>query len=851
MSLFRGNFSIAALAILVLIILTGLVIILAKPVWSLEGKTSMNIDVRQIATMDTYCLLDHQRYDFLRIYHKVNNTILQYSNRSTGKQSEMELTKRQVSDYPVVKTNDNAWFCLRDDKYNCFLASAFNENQEPVPSQYLLHENPWTEDLTRNYSIFDDSLKIGFNVYKNCSKPFEIITEADETLLQLQQTKYMELMNLPIIKVDESPKFKEIANTLTEYLHREFTNRDVYRIITDRMRKDWLNSSLDNARGERFFNGKILAASDINGDGSDELIVIVAGDRLFPGYLLCYDIQNKTNLWKLPMYTTLEHLYFQDIDNDGIEEIILAFYASGIKCSSDWFDHPIKLQSTKSYVVVLDNNGHVKKFRDKEAILITGGYASRPIICPLDSGKILVAPTHSNDNAKHKLLSVDFLHDQIDTLSISYNDALMMDKTGDIIEFYTLNNGILKKTRIGSDLIEMETVEKFQQDSFSLDPGANCYFQNEKYQILSPLKIINGELNTIYSDSSISPTNIMQRGNTVYLSQNIPSSSTNNLIKITLSENHNINYNYVVIWIFLLILLLVYIVTKAMFSIPQDTVDGSYAVLYRFLGFIYNWRIFGKTSVYTQPVIGSLSQKKFYNIITDLCENYQELSVRNLGFVKLYVYRLAIDNEMHIVQRIAHDIKNQVHLVNLQLQEGLCSENITPVLQSEIDKVALTISEIFNKTSMLSNFSRINLMQMEKCNLISIIDDILIRYNAHPRFQDIVWDPEFDRIMIMGDENLLLTAIMNIMENAIKYSPPHTQIFIGISLSKETVSLIFRNTRIVEVNLKQISDSIPSGSGIGLLITEKIVLNHDGKFEFLLINGDAQIEIELQCLNIL
>ena len=93
--------------------------------------------------------------------------------------------------------------------------------------------------------------------------------------------------------------------------------------------------------------------------------------------------------------------------------------------------------------------------------------------------------------------------------------------------------------------------------------------------------------------------------------------------------------------------------------------------------------------------------------------------------------------------------------------------------------------------------------------------------------------------MIFGDEGTLVEAIVNIVGNAIKYSPSGSHVDItatyidqkiviriqdnGLGISKEDLPFIFE-----DFYCRSDVNKPTSGSGVGLALTRRIVEAHDG-----------------------
>jgi len=100
-------------------------------------------------------------------------------------------------------------------------------------------------------------------------------------------------------------------------------------------------------------------------------------------------------------------------------------------------------------------------------------------------------------------------------------------------------------------------------------------------------------------------------------------------------------------------------------------------------------------------------------------------------------------------------------------------------------------------------------------------------------------------IMIKGNEILIQRTIMNLLENAIKYSPKKSEIKVAISLNKSdaVISVSDSGPGIPMKEQKKIFDRFyridksrsrkTGGSGLGLSITKEIVEAHHGTIDLI------------------
>ena len=96
------------------------------------------------------------------------------------------------------------------------------------------------------------------------------------------------------------------------------------------------------------------------------------------------------------------------------------------------------------------------------------------------------------------------------------------------------------------------------------------------------------------------------------------------------------------------------------------------------------------------------------------------------------------------------------------------------------------------------------------------------------------------KLRVMGDPGLLQVAVSNLIANAVKYSPDHTRVGVGVRLSKGFVEIAVtdQGVGIPESDLDRVFERFyrvdparsraTGGTGLGLAIVKHVVGNHGG-----------------------
>ena len=798
--------------------------IMIKPYWLMEGGLAYKAEVNSLTSANSACFVENPQYDTVLAMNRSGNCVIKYRNSETGLLAEHEYYGISAQKVPMVWEHDNAWFCVKEGNSKLLLVNAFDSDGAPNAEMRVIHEPFYKENLFTPETEIGNQKIYGFVIDDELLDGFKLEDKSDSLRLIFSQKIYDSINNTTIMDYDKSATFQSLSDSLSVWLKMPVSKEDVFKIIANTRKSYWFKNQRTNGNMSNNMSGQIMASGDLNADGFRDFLIFTGGSRMIPNSLIGYDPVHKEKLWEYPYYEGFIECEIIDIDDDNEPEIIIGTTSSGGRHGANWFELEDPLNRYYCSLLILDKNGKIKQINGEKAHYITGGFSWSTKFCVLPDKRIVFG-TDNYINQEQKFLQIfDPANGKIDTLNISFTTLLDLDMIdNELVMLHRKGNQHFKSTYV--DLMERDT-RSFESETVLKPVSLNnkIYYNSKLFRFMYPLTILDEDFRVIYQNTEPnSCSGLMIRDNIVNVVVDVGNGKTT-LYNIKLLKNDSFDLRWIVAWLLLVVGYLVYILTKAFFKIPGKAIEGSYAVLYEIFGILFNWRIFGKTSIYTQPVIASLSRQRFYNTMDDLADSYQEVQTRNLGIVKLHFFLMIIDNEMHIIQRIAHDIKNQVHLVNMKLSETDRDEQ----------SIEESMNVIFEKTVMLSDFSRINLMQKNEINLITLLDTVLIKFSAHSRYNDIIWEPEENSMIIEADENLLQIALLNILENSLRYSPYNTPVNIKAYEKRSKVYVKILN----EID----DDNTVKGSGIGLLAAERIIAAHGGEFHFKM-NDIAEVEI--------
>lgn len=211
---------------------------------------------------------------------------------------------------------------------------------------------------------------------------------------------------------------------------------------------------------------------------------------------------------------------------------------------------------------------------------------------------------------------------------------------------------------------------------------------------------------------------------------------------------------------------------------------------------------------------------------------------------------MKLSSSLRQIKRFSSDVSHELKTpltamkveVEVALKEERSREEYQKVLRSNLEEID-TLQSIVKNLLMLTYLEKESL---KKKFLKHAVDDIALKaiedLMVIASHKNIALEIEtLDTVDVLGDEILLKTVFSNMIENAIKYAPSKSNIF--ISLKKEDNNAIFsvedEGAGIDEAKLTLVFDRFYrtddsrskniKGFGLGLSIVKQIVEVHDGE----------------------
>ena len=213
------------------------------------------------------------------------------------------------------------------------------------------------------------------------------------------------------------------------------------------------------------------------------------------------------------------------------------------------------------------------------------------------------------------------------------------------------------------------------------------------------------------------------------------------------------------------------------------------------------------------------------------------------------------ENKSDLVSVEAHQIRTSLTAFKWTLKMflneeiGKINEEQKNYLERIIDNNEYTISLVTNLLNLNHSKNIPVAFDLKPIDIVHAIDKVLILFSGESKSKNINLSfekPEKEFPKINCDENMIVIAIQNLIENALKYSEENTEIKISLVYKEEDknicLSINNKGIGIREQDNEYIFDKFfrannakekdSTGSGFGLFATKNIIERHGGKIWF-------------------
>jgi len=225
----------------------------------------------------------------------------------------------------------------------------------------------------------------------------------------------------------------------------------------------------------------------------------------------------------------------------------------------------------------------------------------------------------------------------------------------------------------------------------------------------------------------------------------------------------------------------------------------------------------------------------------------------------------AFNAQRSFVTHASHELRTPLTAITGQIQVSLLANDNDDDLRLMAKSVLEDVKQLNILTNNLLDFTSVH---AEDTNInVALVNVVELLFQArseilkkHCNSDILISINEFEKHLpeIYANESLLYTALINLIENGVKFSPDHT-IHVNVILSDDEVTITFHNRTelLSKIELETFFEPFFRGSnskntkghGVGLSLTRQIIQLHKGNLTVSLVSNELiAFELEL-CKN--
>ncbi len=231
-------------------------------------------------------------------------------------------------------------------------------------------------------------------------------------------------------------------------------------------------------------------------------------------------------------------------------------------------------------------------------------------------------------------------------------------------------------------------------------------------------------------------------------------------------------------------------------------------------------------------------EKMYDDEIGDLCDSINDMAHELDSNEKL---------KNDFISRVSHElrtpltaIKGWAETMQYGVPDRITLEKGMSVIVKESGRLTSLVEELLDFSKLQSG--RLT-MQMEKMDILAEVDEAvyMLRERALSESKHLLYDEPERMPVIFGDKNRLKQVILNILDNALKYTPEGGMIGVQVyrDFVDDTVKIIVADNGcgINPEDLPKVKDKFYkanqkiNGSGIGLAVADEIISLHKGTLD--------------------
>lgn len=232
----------------------------------------------------------------------------------------------------------------------------------------------------------------------------------------------------------------------------------------------------------------------------------------------------------------------------------------------------------------------------------------------------------------------------------------------------------------------------------------------------------------------------------------------------------------------------------------------------------------------------------------------QELEKVQQGFSKAVIEEAKSQNmKTELITNVSHDLKTPltaiITYIDLLKKENLTEEereSYIGIIDQKSQRLKVLIEDLFEVSKATSGNIQMNFMDVD---VVDLMKQVRLEMEEKIQSSDLTfkWNFPEEKTILSLDGQKTYRIFENLLNNILKYSMPHSRVYIDIINTESEVQILMRNISAVELNgdadhlterfVRGDASRKTEGSGLGLAIVKSFVELQNGKLD-ISVDGD-------------